>query len=180
MKIGDVRLFADTYPPFLYLGRNLHLILWPPFSLSCLCLFCFCLPYCPGIFSVLGMNLFSDTHICIPHSLSPPLGVLFGVLGCFLSRSFWNCTLHEFLWKNYSITSQFSPRICFLPPCRTAHCLGVLFTALTMGCGAWSLRPLINPIFFPLICNKTVTNFTAWTLWGGPATCPGSREQKGN
>lgn len=67
---------------------------------------------------------------------------------------------------------SFSPRICFLPHCHISHCLGVLFTAPATGYGAWSLCPLINPIFLPLICNKTMTNFTARTLWGEPAYLP--------
>lgn len=124
------------------------------------------------------MLTFSQVHIYAALSLSPPSGVLFILLIVFFHGVFEIAPCMNF-FENYSVTSQFFfPRICSPPPCRTSHCLNVLCIELAVGRGAWSSCPLINPIFFPLICNKAVTNFTAWALCGGPAYLPLAHRNK--
>lgn len=126
----------------------------------------------PRLFCVVNANFFSDAHLCSPHSLSPrrvssSFCWLFSFMGFLKLHLAWISLKITQLPLNFS-----SPRICSPPPCRTSHCLNVLCIEPAVGRGAWSSCPLINPIFFPLICNKAVTNFTAWALCGGPAYLP--------
>lgn len=145
--------------------------------LSVLALLCFLPP--PRLFGVVKANFFSGAHLRSPHSLSPPSGVLFILLIVFFHGVFEIAPCMNF-FENYSVfTSQFfPPRICSPRPWRPSHCLNVLCIEPAVGRGAWSWCPLINPIFFPLICNKAVTNFTAWALCGGPAYLPLAHRNK--
>lgn len=72
--------------------------------LSVLALLCFLPP--PQLCCVVNANFFSDTHLCSPHNLSPPLGVLFIFLIVFFRGVFEIAPCMNF-FENYSDPSQF-------------------------------------------------------------------------